>query len=387
MPLAAELLPAAGPRRAGLWTLAGLVLLVHLWLVETQWPDRLGAGTAEAPPRRIEVAFVRELTPAAPPQQPAKVAAHTRRLAPRMPDRAASAPGTEPAEPPPSLQQRAELPPPSEMPKERARAEEIAAMPNAESTAAESIEDRRAAASAPAAAASQAGTAFEWPPSTRLSYTLTGDYRGPVQGQAQVEWLRSGTRYQVHLDLSVGPSFAPLLSRRITSEGEITDQGLQPRRYDEETRVALGSPRRLSIALDADLVRLPGGAQIPRPAGVQDSASQFVQMTWLFTTQPQLLQPGRTIEMPLALPRRVEPWLYDVVGTETLATPAGAVETVHVKPRRESAAAGRGGDLAAELWVAPSLQYLPVRIVIRQDAQTYVDLLIERLPQQARPGR
>ncbi|MFM2341995.1 MAG: hypothetical protein RLZZ592_1648, partial [Pseudomonadota bacterium] len=52
------------------------------------------------------------------------------------------------------------------------------------------------AASAPAAAAS--GPAFEWPVSTRLRYTLTGWYQGEVHGEAQVEWLRSGERYQVH---------------------------------------------------------------------------------------------------------------------------------------------------------------------------------------------
>ena len=385
MQLAAEPRPAAAePRRARLWALAGLVLLGHLWLVETQWPDRLGAGAADAPPRRIEVAFVRELAPAAPPAQPPAVATPPRRLAPRAPERAASAAIGDPVGPPPALQERAEVPALPALPLEPPRADATASAPLPEAAEAPAAEDTRAATAA-AASASQAGVAFEWPPSTRLSYTLTGDYRGPVQGQAQVEWLRSGTRYQVHLDVSVGPSFAPLMSRRITSEGEITDQGLQPRRYDEETRVALASPRRLSIALGADTVRLPSGTELPRPAGVQDSASQFVQMTWLFTTQPQLLQAGRTIEMPLALPRRVEPWLYDVIGTETLNTPAGPVQAVHVKPRRESAA--KGGDLAAELWVAPSLQYLPVRIVIRQDAQTYVDLLIERLPQQAQPGR
>jgi hypothetical protein len=126
---------------------------------------------------------------------------------------------------------------------------------------------------------------------------------------------------------------------------------------------------------------------LSRPEGVQDSASQFVQMTWLFTTQPQWLQQGRTIELPLALPRRVEPWLYDVLETSTLDTPAGPVEAVHVKPRREATRAGLRGDLAAEFWVAPSLQYLPVRILIRQDEQTHIDLLIQRLPQQAAPGR
>jgi hypothetical protein len=91
-----------------------------------------------------------------------------------------------------------------------------------------------------------------------------------------------------------------------------------------------------------------------------------------------------SIEIPLALPRRLQIWTYDVLGSETLATPAGAVPTLRVKPRREPKP---GGDLSAEIWVAPSLQYLPVRILIRQDAETFVDLLVERLPQQAEPGR
>ncbi|HSM21179.1 MAG TPA: DUF3108 domain-containing protein, partial [Rubrivivax sp.] len=241
-----------------------------------------------------------------------------------------------------------------------------------------------AAASAPEVAQAPAQAAFDWPPSTRLSYRLTGNYRGPVEGQAQVEWLRAGTRYQVHMEVSIGPFFAPLMSRRVSSEGEITPEGLRPSRYDEETRIVTRDPRRLVIFLDADRVRLPGGAELPRPAGVQDSASQFVQLTWLFTMQPELLQPGTNITLPLALPRRVQDWVYEVQQPERLYTPAGAVTALHVKPRRE---AMRPGDLAAEMWVAPSLQNLPVRIVIRQDEETYVDLLIERLPLQAEPGR
>jgi hypothetical protein len=218
-----------------------------------------------------------------------------------------------------------------------------------------------------------------------LTYTLTGTARGgPVDGQARVEWLRSGTRYQVFMEVTVGPSFAPLVTRRDSSEGEITPEGLSPRRYDQETKAVLQKPRRQTIYLDADGIRLPGGKQEARPAGVQDSVSQFVHLTWLFTTKPELLTPGKTIDIPLALPRRVQVWTYDVVGSETQYLPSGAVETVHVKPRRESAA---GGDLTVEMWVAPTLQYLPVRIVIKQDADTFVDMLLDRLPQQAAPGK
>ncbi|MBU6258855.1 MAG: DUF3108 domain-containing protein, partial [Burkholderiales bacterium] len=230
----------------------------------------------------------------------------------------------------------------------------------------------------PPAAAS--APAFEWPPSTRLSYRVVGDYRGPIEGQAEVRWLRDGRRYQVFMDLSIGASFAPLMRRVVDSEGVITPQGLSPSRYDEETRFVLRDPRRYSIRLDDDRIVLPDGTSVPRPAGVQDSASQFVQLTWLFITTPTLLQTGRTITLPLALARSVEPWVYDVLGSETLYTPMGPIDTVHLKPRRRPQP---GVVLTAEIWVAPSLQYLPVRILIHQDARTWVDLRISRLPEQA----
>ncbi len=346
-------------RQRGLLALVVAVTLAHLWLADVSLPPRQGDGAADSRPRRIEVAFVRELAPTQAPAAPPPVLRQRPRLpAPQAAASAALAAADEAAPaPPPPLLATPDAPPPL-----AARAEPLPAATVATATA----------------------EAFEWPPSTRLSYRLSGNYRGPVEGQARVEWLRTGTRYQVHMDVAIGPSFAPLMTRRVSSEGEITADGLQPRRYDEETRVVLRDTQRRTNFLDADRVRLPNGREWPRPPGVQDSASQFVQLTWLFTTRPELLQVGRSIEFPLALPRLVEAWTYDVLAAETLATPAGAVDTVHVKPRREARA---GGDLTAEFWVAPSLQYLPVRIVIRQDAETHLDLLIERLPEQAERGR
>jgi hypothetical protein len=233
------------------------------------------------------------------------------------------------------------------------------------------------AAVAPPASASAPG--FDWPPSTRLTYRLTGYYRGDVQGTASVEWIRSGLRYQVHLEAVVGPPFAPLLVRRASSEGDLGDTGLAPRRFEGEQRVAFRS-RRWTMGFEPERVRLPDGREVPAAIGVQDEASLFVQLTWLFTTQPHLLQVGRSIEVPLALPRRVEPWQYDVVGEETLQMPFADVPTMHVKPRR---LAKPSGELTAEMWFAPGLQYLPVRILIHQDAQTFIDLQLLRAPQQA----
>jgi hypothetical protein len=195
-----------------------------------------------------------------------------------------------------------------------------------------------------------------------------------------VEWVRVDTRYQVHLDVTVGLGFAPLLSRRMSSDGQLTPEGLMPQRYDEDSKVAFRERRRFTIRFEPGVVLMPDGRRLERWPGMQDAASQFVQLTWLFTTQPQRLAAGQVIEVPLALPRNADRWLYDVFEPETLHTPFGAVEAFPLKPRR---VARPGGDLTAEIWFAPTLAYLPVRIRIRQDAETFVDLMIERKPQLA----
>ncbi len=376
------------------WLLALPVACAHLLLAAWWADDRFGLGADPQAPPRIEVSFVRDLQPASPPAPPPALPAM--RVLRAMPAAgAASAPGATaaPAQRKPlvldeALREVAAGPAVEALP-EIAPAPDIAPMvpaPSAE-TAAASAPAAHTASSASAMSAAPS-PAFEWPPSTRLSYLLTGNYRGPVEGRARVEWRLAGNRYQVSLEVGIGPPFAPLVTRQIQSDGLVTAAGLEPHRYDEETQVVLRAPRRLSITLDPDSVLLPNGRRAPRPAGVQDSASQFVQMTWLFTTQPERLRVGTTLDVPLALPRHVETWTYEVVGEVTLETPVGAIDAVHVRPRRPPRPAGAmGGDLVAEFWVAPSLQYLPVRILIRQDEETYVDLHLERLPQQADPKR
>ncbi|MBL8327700.1 MAG: DUF3108 domain-containing protein [Rubrivivax sp.] len=387
--------------------------LVLLWLSR-----QLGslAGSGGEGLQRIEVAFVQDLLPRepvlrAPSTRPAQapgrgVAARPAATAARpaatatqpaasatqpAADTASAAPGTsavaepqdlaarppDPAPEPSALATAPLQPVPTLPPTERLA---VPAAPAADALARQADTPLAAPAeAASSAAATAASEPFEWPPSTRLSYVLSGDYRGPVHGTAQVEWLRSGERYQVHLEVSVGP----LLSRRMSSEGRLTAQGLQPLRYEEVTRALLREPRRQSLRFEADHVLLANGHVQPTMPQVQDTASQFVQLTWLFTTQSHRLRQGQTIEMPLALPRRVDRWMYDIQAEETLDTPLGPLQAFHMKPRRS---VPLPGELVIESWFAPALQYLPVRILIRQDAQTFIDLQLARAPQQAAPA-
>jgi hypothetical protein len=249
-----------------------------------------------------------------------------------------------------------------------------------EAAASAPLPPAEAAGVAAAAASAAVAAPFEWPASTRLSYILTGNYRGEVHGQAQVEWVRVESRYQVHLDVTVGPSFAPLITRRMSSDGELTAQGLSPRRYDEDTKVMFRERRRVTMLFEPDAVVMPGGERRERWPGIQDTASQFVQLAYQFTIQPELLRVGRTVEVPLALPRNVDRWVYEVLDEEQLYTPFGPVASFHLKPRRVNRP---GGDLIAEIWFAPDLRYLPVRIRIEQDPATFIDLMISRKPELA----
>lgn len=372
-------------RRRAAW--CGLLLAVSIahWWVGGQLPDsRFGEGAADEDgvPVAIDVAFVRELAPTAPPVH----------AAPRT-VRARAAPAARRAASAAAAASASASTPPSE-PAVLAEAASAAASAVAEATPEPAATALRLApgmpavaeaASAPgmppaaAAASAPAPVAFDWPPSTRLSYTLLGNYRGPLHGTAQVEWLRDGPRYQVRLEVHL----ALVVTRRMLSDGVLGPDGLSPRRYDEVTEMPLRETRRLTVLFEPDRILLANGKVNDLVPGVQDTASQFVQMTWLFLTQPERLRVGQSVEFPLALPRRVGRWTYEVAEQAALPLPFGEVSAFHLVPRT---GVRRPNELAVDFWMAPSLQYLPVKITIRQDAESYVELSLDKPPLQAAPA-
>ena len=363
---------SARRRSAAFATLVAIVVLLHAWLT-SELADRMTEIDATAAmPARIVVAYVRTLELEA-PQALAPVAVPVAPAAPRAPRAPRST-----ARPASAASAVAEAKP---EPVDEAASAPAAVVTAAASAPAESAPVAEpgavvAAASAPASAPASGG--FEWPAATRVSYFLNGYWRGDLNGRAEVEWIRTGERYQVNVDLHAGPEFAPLFSRIMTSEGRITESGLVPDRYDEDTKVMFRDRRRVSVVFAPESVTLANGQQRERLAGVQDTASQFIQFTWMFGSEPERLRVGNSFEFPLALPRSMNRWTYDVAEEETLYTSFGNLATFHLKPRR---AVRRPGEWLVEMWFAPELRFLPVRIHIEQDAGTFVDLLIAKKPE------
>jgi Protein of unknown function (DUF3108) len=221
-----------------------------------------------------------------------------------------------------------------------------------------------------------------WPPDTRLTYRLTGNYRGELTGSARVQWQQvlapEGTteprRYQVHLEMSL----TSIVIASMTSQGKITETGLLPEVYEEKLP---GNVRR--VTFERNQIRFNNGRVDVQPTTVQDTASQFVELSHRFATGAETLQAGSEVRVWLARPGGLDFWTYDVMAPEILQTPTlGPIEAFHLKPRP---LANPRGPIVAEMWFAPGLQYLPVRVRIAMGGGSFVDLMVERIEQSERP--
>ena len=108
-----------------------------------------------------------------------------------------------------------------------------------------------------------------------------------------------------------------------------------------------------------DVVLLPG---------MQDRLSLFMQLAALVAADPTQFPSGTHITVPTVSARDADTWVFNVDGLEDLNLSTGTVSTLKLTraPRAEH-------DTQVEIWMAPSLHYLPARIRITQANGDYVD--------------
>lgn len=368
--------------RSRAWALGGIVacvVVVHALITQGVMLQLQDMSKDQALTiKRMEASVVADMQLTTPPVAAPALAP------PAAPPEAAPAPPARPASAASRPQRKASAPRAASKPEPPASVGVVVAAalaPSAPEVAASAPEVQRApsAASTPASAPS-----FEWPKATRVTFKMEGYLRGPIYGNAQVEWVREDLRYQVHVDASAGPSFAPIASQRWTSEGTITPEGLVPSRFESTNKLLIKTAAPKIVVFEDKDVVLPNGDKVAKMPGVQDPASHYIQLAYQFMLHPGSLKVGQTIEMPLAWTKRQETVIYDVDSEETLDTPLGKVDTFKMKPRKFKNA--KGDEILAEIWVAPSLQYLPIRMLLRMGQDTYLDMQMDKAPQQSAAG-
>jgi hypothetical protein len=210
--------------------------------------------------------------------------------------------------------------------------------------------------------------ALSIPGPTRLNYQINGRARGfEYTASAQLDWQHDGQRYQSRVVISA----FPLPSRSQTSVGEIGPQGLSPRRFSDRARTEV------AIHFQPEQNRIVFSNNSPQAAwqaGTQDRLSVILQLSALLGGDPARFVPGAKISVPTAASREVVVWDFNVMRSENLSLPIGEHQALLL--RREPL---HPHDQTLELWFAPALGYLPVRLTISQANGDRLDQLLANI--------
>ena len=377
------------PRRA-LVFITALVLALH-WLVLSGVPL---AWDSPAQPS-LQVFSTRSIAPATPQPavEPPGVTAVPVAAPQPAPRKKAPSPKRPPAPPAPAALDRPE-PAPTAAPvaEADAPADTGAATPVASATP-ETPADAAAPAPAPAASApaapaepatedAQTGTGVDIrppggtgrsagappppvriPAPTRLAFDVNGQAKKfAYSARAELLWQHDGNRYEARQEIS-----AFLVGTRTQrSVGTVTEQGLLPEKFSDKSR------SEQAAHFDYAKGRVTFSANTPEAAigpGAQDRLSVFIQLAGLLAATPDRFVPGTQLTLTTVSATGADRWTFTVEATETLNLPAGTLPALKLQrlPRRDY-------DQKAELWLAPDMGYLPVRIKITQANGDFADL-------------
>jgi hypothetical protein len=201
------------------------------------------------------------------------------------------------------------------------------------------------------------------PASMTWRYAVSGQWRGlPVHGDALLAWQHDETSYEASFALAA----VPLSARQQHSAGTLGAEGLRPRRFAERQR------SEQATHFDRGRDRIAFSSNRPEAAlraGAQDRVSVLVQLAAVVAGDPARFEAGTSVALQVAGTRDAPEWVFMVEGTEALALPAGDVQSLKLAraPLHEF-------DARLEVWLAPGLDYAPVRLRLTPPNGDWLDL-------------
>ena len=341
---------AAAPRRWWRWVLAALIVAGLHWGA-MRWLGHNGqpvSAQIQPPPVQVELLTPKPIAPPAPP--PPRPAAP----APTPPKPAAPAPKPAPAAPVLSAA--------TPQPDAPAAASGVAASaPAAAPAPAQATAAAPLPASQPAAAS---GDKFSVPPSGELRYdTLVN---GMMNQTGTIHWTNDGQHYDMVVSIPL-PFVGPYV---YSSKGRIDGFGIAPEQYSEQR-----GRRAADIAIfnreTKQIVYTKTPQTQPLADGAQDRFSVVMQLASLVRGAPDRYKPGVTQQFSVSDNDSNEIWPIETVGDENVQTRGGFTTARHFTrlPRRE------GDRRKLDIWLAPSIGWLPVRILQTEPNGMQIELL------------
>jgi hypothetical protein len=157
---------------------------------------------------------------------------------------------------------------------------------------------------------------------------------------------------------------------RLVSAGKLNADGLQPAQF--EGKRGDTDPRQVRGEFDWEAARLTlsrdGKTEaLPLPRGTQDRLSQMYQFMFLAPDEQQRL------EVSMTNGRKLDRYYYTVQKGVEIDTALGRIATLHLVKQRRLDQSG------VELWLAPQLRYLPVRMLVMEEDGTRYEQFITQL--------
>jgi hypothetical protein len=225
----------------------------------------------------------------------------------------------------------------------------------------------------PAAAAAPQSVAkykIDLPPSAELNYVIRAKESGiTLSGEGKIDWRTDDKTYSTVLETR-----AMLLGKihQARSEGFVNAQGLAPVRFKEKR---FRKPEN-SVTFDREegVIRFSLSDQTyPITGGEQDRTSAIFQLVAIARGNPAKFKEGSSWTYFVAGRNDGEPWTFHVGKHETLRTPMGNIEALHVVKQPPPDAPDRKIDL----WLAPSLEWYPLRIRFGDNGTEYIEQTLE----------
>lgn len=210
--------------------------------------------------------------------------------------------------------------------------------------------------------AAKAVRKFVIPASARLKYDVKGEVKGfPYHVNGDLLWVQDGKSYDARMEIS----HFLLGSRVQTSTGQLTAHGLEPTRFGDKVK------SEVAAHFDREKNKVTFSANTPDAPllpGAQDQLSVFMQLGAMLGAEPLRFPQGTTLPVQAVGPRSAEAWVFTVGASERLVLPGGELKAVRLW--RDPLGTY---DPKVEIWLAPEVGYLPVRIRLTQANGDVVD--------------
>lgn len=210
------------------------------------------------------------------------------------------------------------------------------------------------------------------PPSADLSYSLKIKQSGlSLNGQASVQWRAGEGKYSIVTE-SRAAIFGKVVENR--SEGAIDDFGLAPASFHEK-RIRKDPYTTTFKRAEKTIAFTESDVTYPILGGEQDRSSAQWQLAAIARAAPDKFKPGSEWQYFVAGRRDAEPWSFKVVKTEAVQIGGGEVQAVHLVKAPPADKEGQQVDL----WLAPSLDWYPVRVRFNDADGDFVDQTLEKV--------